>query len=241
MTALLLDLDGVLTKTAEVHARAWKEMFDEVFAAHAGQDGVDASPFDLTADYHRYVDGKPRYNGVRDMLAARGIVLPEGGDGDDPALETIRSLGDRKNDAVVRIIETDGVEPYEGSVRYLEAARAAGLKMAVVSSSANAGPVLDAAGLSHFIDVRIDGLVAAQEGIAGKPAPDMFLIAAERLGAEPGQSVVFEDAISGVQAGAAGPFAAVIGVDRGGHPDALREAGATLVVDDLAELLTHAG
>ncbi|MFT4034491.1 MAG: beta-phosphoglucomutase family hydrolase [Patulibacter sp.] len=236
VTTLLFDLDGVLTKTAEVHAAAWKEMFDAVLAEHAGQPGVDASPFDLRTDYHRYVDGKPRYDGVRDFLAARGLHLPEGS-ADDAGRESIRSLGDRKNEVVQRIIATDGVEPYEGSVRYLAAARAAGLAIAVVSSSANAEAVLAAAGLSAFIDVRIDGQVAAAEGIAGKPAPDMFLVAAERLGADRSQAVVFEDAISGVQAGAAGGFAEVIGVDRGGQPAALRAAGATIVVDDLADLL----
>lgn len=240
VTALLFDLDGVLTQTAEVHAAAWKEMFDAVLAAHAGEPGVDSSPFDPAADYHRYVDGKPRYDGVRDFLAARGLHPDEGTPGDTGAVETIIGLGDRKNDAVQHIIATRGVQPYPGSVRYLEAARDAGLRIAVVSSSANAEAVLAAAGLSAFIEVRVDGRVAADEGIPGKPAPDMFLIAAERLGAAPAAAVVFEDAISGVQAGAAGGFAAVIGVDRGGQPEALRAAGATLVVDDLSDLLPAA-
>ncbi len=237
ITALLFDLDGVLTKTAEVHAAAWKEMFDEVLAAHAGEDGVDARPFDAAADYLQYVDGKPRYDGVRDFLAARGLHPPEGSPGDDASVETIIGLGDRKNDAVQRIIETDGVDPFEGSVRYLEAVRGAGLATAVVSSSANAAAVLRAAKLEHFIDERVDGAVAAAEGIKGKPAPDMFLEAARRLGATPDSAAVFEDALSGVRSGAAGKFRVVIGVDRGGQPDALREAGATLVVDDLADLL----
>lgn len=240
ITALLFDLDGVLTKTAEVHAAAWKEMFDGVLAEHAGEPGVDGRPFDPKADYHEFVDGKPRYDGVRDFLASRGIHPPEGSADDTPQDETIRGLGDRKNDAVQKIIATRGVDPYEGSVRYLHAARDAGLGIAVVSSSANAEAVLEAAGLSEFIAVRVDGKVAADEGIAGKPAPDMYLTAAERLGATPETSAVFEDAISGVRSGAAGHFAMVVGIDRGGQPEALREAGATIVIDDLADLLEPA-
>ncbi len=240
ITALLFDLDGVLTKTASVHAAAWKEMFDEVLARHADDPGVDARPFDETSDYHQYVDGKPRYDGVRDFLASRGLHPPEGSADDTAEQETIRGLGDRKNDAVQHIIATRGVEPYEGSVRYLHAARDAGLGIAVVSSSANAEAVLEAAGLSEFIEVRVDGKVAADEGIPGKPAPDMFLEAARRLGATPESAVVFEDAISGVRSGAAGGFAMVIGIDRGGQPDALREAGATIVIDDLDDLLAGA-
>ncbi len=240
ITALLFDLDGVLTKTAEVHAAAWKEMFDEVLAEHAGEDGVDGRPFDAAADYLEYVDGKPRYDGVRDFLASRGIHPPEGDAGDDGTVETVIGLGDRKNDAVQRLIDSDGVDPYEGSVRYLEAVRKTGLKTAVVSSSANAEAVLRVSGLDHFIDERVDGAVAAAEGIKGKPAPDMFLEAARRLGATPETAAVFEDALSGVRSGAAGKFRVVIGVDRGGQPEALREAGATLVVDDLADLLPPA-
>jgi beta-phosphoglucomutase family hydrolase len=237
ITACLFDLDGVLTKTADVHAAAWKEMFDVVLAEHDGEDGVDARPFDRDADYLTYVDGKPRYDGVRDFLASRGIHPPEASDDLPAGTETIQSLGDRKNDNVQRIIETDGVEPYEGSVRYLQAAHDAGLGIAVVSSSANAAAVLEAAGLAKFIQERVDGAVAAEEGIKGKPAPDMFWEAAKRLGATPETSAVFEDALSGVQSGASGGFVTVIGVDRGGQPDALRAAGATQVVDDLAELL----
>lgn len=237
ITALLFDLDGVLTKTAEVHAAAWKEMFDGVLAEHADDPGVDARPFDPKADYHQYVDGKPRYDGVRDFLASRGLHPPEGTADDTADDETIRGLGDRKNTAVQHIIATRGVDAYEGSVRYLHAARDAGLGIAVVSSSANAEAVLDAAGLSEFIEVRVDGKVAADEHITGKPAPDMYLVAAERLGATPDTAAVFEDAISGVQSGAAGGFAMVVGIDRGGQPEALREAGATIVIDDLADLL----
>lgn len=236
VTACLFDLDGVLTTTERVHAVAWKEAFDAVLAAHAGEPGVDSTPFDKTSDYHQFVDGKPRYDGVRSFLTARGINLPEGTGAPDEG-ETIRSVGDAKNVRVKELIVTEGVDPFPGSVRYLEAVREAGLHIAVVSSSANAEAILAAAGLSDFIELRIDGVTAATEGIPGKPAPDMFLIAAERLGAERKQAVVFEDAISGVTAGAAGDFAAVIAIDRGGQPEALRAAGATLVVDDLADLL----
>jgi beta-phosphoglucomutase family hydrolase len=240
ITALLFDLDGVLTKTAEVHAVAWKEMFDAVLAAHEGDPAVDSRPFDPKADYHEFVDGKPRYDGVRDFLASRGLHPEEGSPDDTAGMETIRGLGNRKNEVVQHIIATKGVDPYEGSVRYLHAARDAGLGIAVVSSSANAEAVLAAAGLSEFITVRVDGKVAADEGIKGKPAPDMFWEAAKRLGATTESSAVFEDAISGVQSGAAGGFAMVIGVDRGGQPDALRAAGATVVIDDLDDLLAPA-
>lgn len=237
ITACLFDLDGVLTKTADVHAAAWKEMFDVVLKAHAGEDGVDSRPFDKEGDYLEHVDGKPRYDGVRDFLASRGIHPPEAGDGVPAGTETVQSLGDLKNDNVQRIIETDGVESYAGSVRYLQAAQDAGLGIAVVSSSANAAAVLEAAGLAKFIQERVDGAVAVEENIKGKPAPDMFWEAAKRLGATPETSAVFEDALSGVKSGAAGGFKAVIGVDRGGQPEALRAAGATQVVDDLADLL----
>jgi len=230
----------VLTQTAKVHAAAWKQMFDAYLHERARREGTDFVPFDAHDDYDAYVDGKPRYDGVRDMLAARGISVPEGDEAGDPAVETIRSLGDRKNAAVLRIIAEDGVEPYEGSVRYLEAARDAGMRIAVVSSSANAEAVLAAAGLADFIEHRVDGVVARDEGIPGKPAPDMFLEAARRVGATPATAAVFEDAISGVRSGAAGGFAVVIGVDRQGDPAALRDAGATLVVDDLGDLLTTA-
>ncbi len=236
-TACLFDLDGVLTKTADVHAAAWKEMFDEVLAAHEGEDGVDARPFDPVGDYLKFVDGKPRYDGVRDFLASRGIHPPEASDDVPAGTETVQSLGDLKNDNVQRIIETDGVDAYEGSVRYLQAAQAAGLGIAVVSSSANAAAVLKAAGLADFIQERVDGAVAAAEHIKGKPAPDMFWEAAKRLNATPETAAVFEDALSGVRSGASGGFRTVIGVDRGGHREALTAAGATQVVDDLADLL----
>jgi beta-phosphoglucomutase family hydrolase len=237
ITACLFDLDGVLTTTAKIHAAAWKEMFDEVLAIHDGEPGVDARPFDEASDYLTYVDGKPRYDGTRDFLASRGIHLPDGTPDDPPTAETIRNLGDRKNDSFQRILVTDGAEPFPGSVKYLEAVKAAGLKTACVSSSANAGAILDSADLAKYIDLRIDGATAEAEGIKGKPAPDMFLVAAERLGATIETAAVYEDAISGVKAGASGGFTVVIGVNRGEQPDALRAAGATIVVDDLAELL----
>jgi beta-phosphoglucomutase family hydrolase len=235
--ACLFDLDGVLTKTAVVHAAAWKQMFDDYLRERSEREGEDLVPFDPTADYNEYVDGKPRYDGVRSFLGSRGIELPEGDDDDPPGAETVRGLGNRKNDLVLKLIRAHGVEAYEGSVRYLEAARDAGLRRAVVSSSANCRDVLDAAGIEHFFEVRVDGLVAEREGLKGKPAPDTFLAAARELGLGPNQAAVFEDALAGVEAGRAGKFACVVGVDRVGHADALREHGADVVVQDLAELL----
>jgi beta-phosphoglucomutase family hydrolase len=233
--ACLFDLDGVLTKTAVVHAAAWKQMFDEYLRDRAG--GEDFVPFDPGSDYNEYVDGKPRYDGVRSFLESRGIELEEGSDDDPPGAETIRGLGNRKNDLVVRLIHDQGVEAYEGSVRYLEAARDVGLRRAVVSASANCHDVLIAAGIEHFFEARIDGVVADREGLAGKPAPDTFLAGARALGVDKEEAVVFEDALAGVEAGRAGGFACVVGVNRVGQADALREHGATVVVDDLAELL----
>ena len=221
VTALLFDLDGVLTQTAKVHEAAWKEMFDD-FLRERGDPEFTAS------DYQRYVDGKPRYDGVRSFLEARGIEH-------DEAL--VRTLGDRKNDAVQRKIRDDGVEVYEGSRRYLEAAKEAGLARAVVSSSANAEEVLEVTGLAPLVDARVDGVVATERGLPGKPEPHTFIEGARMLGAEPAQAAVFEDALAGVQAGRAGDFGAVIGVDRVGQADALREHGADRVVQDLDELL----
>jgi beta-phosphoglucomutase family hydrolase len=235
--ACLFDLDGVLTKTAVVHAAAWKQMFDEYLRGRAERSGEEFVPFDPGADYNQYVDGKPRYDGVRSFLESRGIELDEGSDDDPPGAETIRGLGNRKNDLVVRLIHDQGVEAYEGSVRYLEAARDVGLRRAVVSASANCHDVLIAAGIEHFFEARIDGVVADREGLAGKPAPDTFLAGARALGVDKEEAVVFEDALAGVEAGRAGGFACVVGVNRVGQADALREHGATVVVDDLAELL----
>jgi beta-phosphoglucomutase family hydrolase len=224
VTALLFDLDGVLTDTASVHQRAWKEMFDDYLRE---RDGDGFAEF-TSRDYERYVDGKPRYDGVASFLESRGI---------DPEKDLVRELGDRKNAAVQRKIREEGVQVFEGSRRYLEAARDAGLRRAVVSSSANTAEVLEVTGLAPLIEARVDGVVAKEEGLPGKPEPDTFVEGARRLGVEPAQAAVFEDALSGVQAGRAGNFAAVIGVDRVGQADALREHGADRVVRDLDELL----
>jgi beta-phosphoglucomutase family hydrolase len=235
--ACLFDLDGVLTKTAIVHAAAWKQMFDEYLRDRAERSGDDFVPFDSDADYGEYVDGKPRADGVRSFLASRGIELPDGDPDDPPSAETISGLGNRKNQLVVHLIHERGVEAYEGSVRYLEAARDAGLRRAVVSSSTNCHDVLVAAGIEQFFEVRIDGVVAERDGLKGKPAPDTFLAGARALSVAPDEAVVFEDALAGVEAGRAGHFGCVVGVDRVGHADALRRHGATIVVEDLAELL----
>ena len=223
VTACLFDLDGVLTKTAAVHAKAWKQMFDDYL-----RERGDERPFDLHDDYDEYVDGKPRDAGVRDFLASRDIHVDEA---------EVKRLGDVKNDLVLDLIRRDGVEPYEGSVSYLHAVRDAGLRRAVVSSSHNCGDVLRAAGIEDLLEERVDGNVTDQLGLHGKPAPDTFLEGARRLGVEPSQAAVFEDALAGVQAGAAGHFGHVIGVDRAGQRDALKQHGADVVVDDLAELL----
>jgi beta-phosphoglucomutase family hydrolase len=232
VTALLLDMDGVLTDTASLHARAWKETFDAFLREHG-----DDEPFDLERDYQQYVDGKPREDGVRDFLAARGIHLPEGSPDDPPTADTVYGVGRRKNDLVQRLIDEQGVDVYDGSVKLLEAARAAGLKTAVVSSSANTPRILAAAGLDDLFDARVDGNTIASEQLKGKPAPDSFLRGAELLGVEPSSAAVFEDALAGVAAGKAGKFALTVGVDRHGEPEALREHGADVVVSDLSELL----
>jgi beta-phosphoglucomutase family hydrolase len=235
--ACLFDLDGVLTKTATVHAAAWKQMFDAYLRERAERTGEDFVPFDPKTDYGEYVDGKPRADGVRSFLRSRGIELPEGNPDDPPGAETISGLGNRKNELVLKLIREQGVEPYDGSVRYLEAVRDAGLHRAVVSSSANCQDVLIAAGIDEFFEARIDGIVAKREHLKGKPAPDTFLAAARELGTPAGEAAVFEDALAGVAAGRAGNFASVVGVDRLGQAEALRYHGATIVVSDLAELL----
>ena len=235
--ACLFDLDGVLTDTASVHAAAWKQMFDEYLRERSEQTGEPFVPFDPRADYDRYVDGKKRSDGTRSFLASRGIELPEGDPDDDPGAATVNGLGNRKNEIVLRRIHEDGVEVYDGSVRYLHAVRAAGVRTAVVSSSANTVEVLRVTGLTDLFDARVDGLVARERGLPGKPAPDTFLAGAAELGAGAGEAVVYEDALAGVEAGRAGGFALVVGVDRVGQADALREHGADVVVQDLAELL----
>jgi beta-phosphoglucomutase family hydrolase len=237
VTACLFDLDGVLTNTAAVHTVAWKQAFDEFLHERADSDGGEFVPFDPQRDYLEYVDGKPRANGVRDFLASRGITLPDGSPDDPPDALTVNGLGNRKNVELVRRIREDGVEVFEGSRRYLEAAMAAGLRRAVVSSSANTEDVLRVTGLDQFIELRVDGVTIREEGLPGKPAPDTFLTAARRLGVDPAAAAVFEDALAGVQAGRAGHFGAVIGVNRAGQADALLSQGASVVVDDLAELL----
>jgi beta-phosphoglucomutase family hydrolase len=233
----LFDLDGVLTKTAKVHDAAWKEMFDAFLRDWSQRTGQPFVPFDPVKDYDEYVDGKPREDGTRSFLASRGIELPEGSEDDPPDAETVHGLSNRKNQIVLKRIHTDGVEAYEGSVRYVRAVRDAGLRRAVVSSSANAHDVLVAAGIEDLFEVRIDGIVAERDHLRGKPAPDTFLAGARALGLEPAQGVVFEDALAGVAAGRAGKFGYVVGVDRVGQADALREHGADVVVTDLAELL----
>jgi beta-phosphoglucomutase family hydrolase len=238
--ACLFDLDGVLTQTAKVHAAAWKEMFDDFLRERAAQTGEKFVPFDPVADYDTYVDGKPRYDGVRSFLASRGIELPEGDPNDPPSAETVRGLGNRKNELVLALLKRDGVKVYEGSVRYVRAVRDAGLRRAVVSASANCREVLQAAGIEDLFEVRIDGIVVEQQHLKGKPAPDTFLAAAEQLGATPGEAAVFEDALAGVEAGRAGGFGFVVGVDRTGQREALKEHGADIVVSDLAELMDQA-
>jgi len=235
--ACLFDLDGVLTQTAKVHAAAWKKMFDDFLRERAAKGGEPFLPFDPAADYDEYVDGKPRYDGVRSFLAARGIDLPEGEESDPPTAETVTGLGNRKNEIVLRMIRDEGVQAYEGSVRYVRAAREAGLHRAVVSSSNNCREVLIAAGIDDLFEQRIDGLVAKREHLKGKPAPDSFLAGARALSVTPRQAAVFEDALAGVAAGRAGGFACVVGVDRVGQAEELRKHGADIVVSDLAELL----
>ncbi|MGW5349581.1 HAD family hydrolase [Streptomyces sp. NPDC004031] len=235
--ACLFDLDGVLTPTALVHAAAWKDTFDAVLRTI---EGPDFQPFDATADYDTYVDGRPRADGVRSFLSSRGIELPEGEEDDPPELNTVHGVGNRKNVLVLEKIREEGVAPYPGSVRYLEAVRAAGLRTAVVSSSANCRDVLVAAGIEQLLDVRIDGNVARERGLRGKPKPDTYLEAASDLGFGPDESAVFEDALVGMDAGRAGRFGRVVGVDRTGQAEELRRHGADVVVTDLAELLEPA-
>ncbi len=230
-SAILFDLDGVLTPTAIVHERAWQELFDGFLKNVPEAQGYRES------DYFDHIDGKPRFDGVRDFLASRNIVLPEGPADDDPAHDTVHGLGNRKNKVFNDIVAAGGVKPYEGSVRFIEAALQRGLKLAVVSSSRNAVPVLKAAGLSDYVPVVVDGVVAVSAGLPGKPSPATYEYAAQLLGLPSEKCVVVEDAVSGVQAGSAGSFHSVIGVDRGAGREALLGAGATLVVNDLAELL----
>jgi beta-phosphoglucomutase family hydrolase len=237
VTACLFDLDGVLTKTAKLHAAAWKQTFDDYLRRRAASTGEAFVPFDLVHDYDEHVDGKPRYDGARSFLGSRGIELPEGDADDPPDAQTIHGLGNRKNELVLELIREQGVEPYEGSVRYVQAARAGGLRRAVVSSSTNCRDVLLAAGIEDLFEEIVDGLTAEREHLRGKPAPDTYLAGARALDVEPAQAAVFEDALAGVEAGRAGRFGFVVGVDRVGQADALRAHGADVVVRDLADLL----
>ncbi len=237
VTACLFDLDGVLTRTAEVHAAAWKQMFDDYLRERARQSDEAFVAFDAIGDYDRYVDGKPRYDGVRAFLESRGVKLAQGDPSDTPAAETIDGLGNRKNEIVLRMIHEQGVKPYEGSVRYVKAVQAAGLRRAVVSSSTNCHDVLAAAGIQDLFEEVIDGVLAEREHLKGKPAPDTYLAGARAFGVEPAEAAVFEDALAGVEAGRAGRFGFVVGVDRVGQAEALSAHGADIVVDDLADLL----
>lgn len=235
--ACLFDMDGVLTQTAAVHAAAWKQMFDDFLASRSKETGIQADPFDPVGDYDRYVDGRVRADGTRAFLQSRGISIPEGEPGDPPDRRTIYGLGQRKNDMFLQLVAKDGVAVFDGSVRYVQAVRRGGMHTAVVSASANTAAVLDAAGIADLFEVRIDGVVAHDEHLAGKPAPDMYLAGANALGVGAQESAVFEDALAGVEAGRAGGFAVVVGVDRVGQADDLRAHGADLVVTDLAQLL----
>jgi beta-phosphoglucomutase family hydrolase len=239
VTACLFDMDGVVTQTALVHAAAWKDMFDKFLRQRAEQTGEKFVPFDSTKDYGDYVDGKPRLDGTRSFLESRGIKLPEGSPDDKPGTATINGLSNEKNDLVVEKIKTDGVKVYDDTIRYIKAVRAGGLHTAIVSSSANTVDVLKSAGISDLFDTRVDAQVAKQQNLKGKPAPDTFLAAAKALNVPPDQAVVFEDALSGVEAGHAGHFALTVGVDRvgDGHGDALRQHGADVVVTDVSSLL----
>ena len=235
--AVLLDLDGVITDTARLHAACWKRMFDEYLEKRATQRGESFRPFDIATDYRLYVDGKPRFDGVRDFLASRDIQLPEGSPNDPAQVETVGGLGNRKNDLVNKVIEEVGVQPYEGSVELIYQLRDRGFKVAVVTSSRNCEVVLRAAKLAAFFNVRVDGNTIEAQHLAGTPAPDTFLQAARLLGVEPARTIVIEDALSGVEAGFKGKFGLVIGVARKGNADELRRHGAHLVVGDLGELV----
>ncbi|PRY47521.1 HAD superfamily hydrolase (TIGR01509 family)/beta-phosphoglucomutase family hydrolase [Geodermatophilus tzadiensis] len=230
--ACLFDMDGVLTRTATVHMAAWKRTFDEYLRASDPQ-----APLFTQLDYNRYVDGKPRADGVRDFLASRGITLPEGSPDDPASAATVHGIGRRKNELLLAELAENGVEVYPGSMAYLRAARDAGLATAVVTASANGEQVVAAGGFADLIDARVDGVVTAREGLRGKPAPDTFLAGARALGVEPAEAAVFEDALAGVEAGRAGAFGLVVGVDRVGQAEALRAHGADVVVTDLDQLL----
>jgi len=235
--AVLFDLDGVITNTATLHATCWKRMFDEYLRKRAQERGEAFRPFDLAADYRLYVDGRPRFDGVREFLSSRRIQLPEGNPDDPADIETVCGLGNRKNELVNAAIANVGVEPYDGTVQFIHQLLRNGFKIAVVTSSQNCTAVLRAAKLDNFFEVQVDGNVIQEQRLAGKPAPDTFLMAARLLGVEPARTVVIEDAISGVEAGSNGNFGLVIGVARKGNAEELRQHGAQVVVNDLGELV----
>ena len=234
--AFLFDLDGVVTRTASVHAVAWKRLFDDYLEHRARAKGAPFVPFDPVIDYQEYVDGRPREAGVQCFLAARGISLPPGSPDDGPEAETLNGLGKRKDQYFIQTLAQHGVEVYEGTVSFIRDARARGVRTAIVSSSQNCRAVVGAAGLNQLFDVRVDGIDLRRLGLAGKPAPDMFLEAARRLETPPARAVVFEDALVGVEAGRAGRFKLVVGIGRGDHAVELRAHGADIVVADLREL-----
>ncbi len=237
VTACLFDMDGVVTRTAVVHDAAWTEMFDDFLRDWSAKTGTAYVPFDPGRDYDDYVDGKPRIEGTQSFLESRNISLPLGDPSDPPGTQTVWGLGNRKNELLLTVLKRDGVQVYDGSARYIAAVRAAGLRTAIVSSSANTVQVLAAAGISDLFDARVDAQVAAERGLRGKPAPDTFLEAARMLGVDHAHAAVFEDALAGVAAGHAGGFGYVVGVDRVGQAAALRAHGADIVVQDLADLL----
>jgi beta-phosphoglucomutase family hydrolase len=241
VTACLFDMDGVVTQTAVVHAAAWKEMFDEFLRQRAERTGAEFVPFDSHADYEAYVDGKPRLDGTRSFLASRGIDLPEGTQDDPPGTPTVYGLSNRKNDLVLAKLAQGGVQVYQGTITYIHAVRDKGMATAIVSSSANTQQVLKSAGIADLFDVRIDGQVATTRKLRGKPAPDTYLAAAAELKVTADRAAVFEDALAGVEAGRAGHFALVVGVDRVGQAEQLRKHGADIVVKDVAELLDKDG
>lgn len=233
--AVILDLDGVVTRTAALHARAWKRTFDTFLGRRAVREGEDLAEFDMETDYRRHIDGKPRYDGARDLLASRGITLPEGDPSDRPEAETVHGLGNRKNEIFRELLRTEGVESWPDTVEQLRRWRARGIGTALITSSRNGRAVVEAAGVRDLFDVVLDGIDAGRRGLHGKPAPDIFLEAARRLGVEPRHALVVEDAIAGVEAGRAGGFGRVVGVDRDGG-GALREHGADIVVRDLRDV-----
>lgn len=237
--AVLFDLDGVLTATARLHAASWKRTFDDYLRTRASARGEPFRPFEMPGDYARFVDGRPRYDGVRTFLASRGIALDDGVPEDPPGVETVCGLGNRKNAMFGDLLASEGVEVYDGSLAVVRHLRRHGVRRAVVSSSRSCEAILEAGGLAGLFELRVDGQVAARQGLPGKPAPDTFLYAAQVLGVPPARAVVVEDAIAGVEAGRAGGFGLVVAIDRTGETEALARAGADHVVDDLAETLRH--